>query len=549
MKIMRIPVLLFLAVISTPLFAAVTAQVDKNPLLAGETVTLTIRSESGKGEPDLSALEADFQVLGRRSSSQIRMINGTTTRTHDWLIQLRPKRLGELRIPPISVGQERTAAINLTVKKPDMAQGELPEAYIEFETDKSEAWLREQITLTARLYVRGDLLSGSFSEPTSTNAVIEQLGDQRESQQLRGTHRYRVIERRYAIFAEQSGTLELNGPVFSGEVADTSGRSQGLFGFGTPSRSLYAAADPLSIDIKSPPNGASDWMPAHDVQLSQTITPADGPWQVGQPLTRTVTLKVFGQLHTQLPDFSPALPPNSQSFTEPPQEQTQSDGQQLIATRSYSTAIIPGPGDNLVLPEVSIDWWDTLNSTFRTATLPQRTLKLIGAAPTTAPPPQPPSAVAPTSATQNASASVSEPPAGGVDWRWQVATYTCAAGWLGTLLAWLWQTRRRERPQRIAQDSFDKRNTLKTLQTGDARACRQALLNWSKEVHGQPLRLDQLPRLSNDAALPAALSALDDAAFGSGETFPRQPLITLVREYRPAARPSSSSALPPLYPE
>ena len=130
---MRTLILLFIGLISTPLHATLSAYLDKNPLLAGETVTLTIRSESGKDDPDLSALEQDFQILGRSSSSQIRMVNGTTTRTHDWLIQLRPKRLGTLQIPAIRVGQAQTDPITLEVRKPELAQGQLPEAFIEFE--------------------------------------------------------------------------------------------------------------------------------------------------------------------------------------------------------------------------------------------------------------------------------------------------------------------------------------------------------------------------------------------------------------------------------
>lgn len=544
---MRTLILLFIGLISTPLHATVSAYLDKNPLLAGETVTLTIRSESGKDDPDLSALEQDFQILGRSSSSQIRMVNGTTTRTHDWLIQLRPKRLGTLQIPAIRVGQAQTDPITLEVRKPELAQGQLPEAFIEFEADKRSAWLREQITVTARLYVRGDLLSGSFSEPASSHAVIEQLGDQSESQSLRGTHRYRVIERRYAIFAEQSGTLTLDGPVFSGEVADSNRRSQGLFGFGTPSRSLYAAADPLQIEIKPPPSDAATWLPAQDVQLSQSISPADGPWQVGQPLTRTVTLTVFGQLHTQLPDFTPALPANTQSFTEPAQEQTRSDGEQLIATRSYSTAIIPGAGNALTLPAVTLEWWDTASNTLRQATLPERVLKLTGAAPP-APTPQPPPQ--PLSAADNSAAPTPASIDTGVDWRWQVAALTCAAGWLGTLLAWLWQTRRRERSPATAPSVPDRREVLRALEHDDARRCRQALLDWARQASGQALRLDQLSQLSDDPALPAALAALDQAAYGGGDNVPREPLMQLVRHFRPTTQQADGrAALAPLYPE
>ncbi len=55
----------------------VTATVDRNELIRGETVTLTLRVEGQQGgvEMDLTPLEADFQVVSTRTSSQMRSSN------------------------------------------------------------------------------------------------------------------------------------------------------------------------------------------------------------------------------------------------------------------------------------------------------------------------------------------------------------------------------------------------------------------------------------------------------------------------------------------
>ena len=336
--------------LAAPVLAQVSASVDKNPILQGETFTLTLHlAGAGGAEPDLSPLRQDFRILNQSQSSQIQVINGQTTRRTSWQILLAPRRLGELTIPAIAVGQERSSPIPIRVRPPDPQAGELPEVFIEFTAEKARVHLREQLILTTRLYLRGELVSGNLTEPQADNAVIETLGDQRESQSLRGNQRYRVIERRHALFPESSGTLTINGPVFSGELADRSQR-QALFGFGTPTRSVYAAGKTLSINVDPAPPGQGRWLPASAVEFSESLSPANGPWRVGEPLTRTITVRVRGQLHTQLPALGELAPPGVQSYAEPPEENTTADQSGVIAVRTLRRAIIPAPAGDPASP-------------------------------------------------------------------------------------------------------------------------------------------------------------------------------------------------------
>lgn len=551
MRILSFLVLL----LALPAHAAVTATLDKNPVMVGEALTLTISSDSGGDDPDLTPLEQQFQILGSSSSSQFRMVNGRTSRSHDWIVQLRPKQVGQLTIPALQVGKQRTRPIVVEVKKPDRQAGQWPEAFVEFSADKTTAWLREQVLLTVKLYVRGNLVSGSFSEPHSDGAVIEQLGEQQDSQALRGNHRYRVIERHYALFAEQSGTLNIPGPIFNGEVAEQGQPQQRrMFGFGrTATRSIYAAGDALELKIQPPPQnlaGAS-WLPARQVTLQEKLQPDVSQLASGEPLTRIITLTVNGQLHTQLPALDIATPANTQAYTEPPQDKTQSSPQGLIATRSYSTAIIAGNGQQMVLPAVELDWWDTRNNTLQTARIPARTIKLTGAA-------QPVATTAPTAAPVNqpsipatSEISPAKPPAAnnGLLWLWQVAALSCAAGWLGTLLAWWWLSRRRStRPPSTAADT-SLADLRKTLRQADAAECRTALLAWARQRSGRTQTLSKLAQHSGNSAQQQALQELDAAAFGHGDNFDRDAVLAFAQQYNTDDQAQPNTPLAPLYPE
>ncbi len=78
---------------------------------------LTIEAEGRNlpGEPDLTALADDFDVLGTSQGSEIRIVNGQRSDKRSWRITLAPKSIGTVEIPPIDVGDERTAPLTLTV--------------------------------------------------------------------------------------------------------------------------------------------------------------------------------------------------------------------------------------------------------------------------------------------------------------------------------------------------------------------------------------------------------------------------------------------------
>lgn len=80
------------------------------------------------------------------------------------------------------------------------------DSFIELSADKAEVYVQEQLILTIQLYFSGNLIRGELSEPEHPEAIIESLGKQREFARYRNGTRYRVVERRYAIFPQQPGS-------------------------------------------------------------------------------------------------------------------------------------------------------------------------------------------------------------------------------------------------------------------------------------------------------------------------------------------------------
>ena len=56
------------------------------------------------GKPDLTALEALFEVRGTRQVNQLNTLNGDNRATTRWIITLLPKENGSVVIPPLQLG-------------------------------------------------------------------------------------------------------------------------------------------------------------------------------------------------------------------------------------------------------------------------------------------------------------------------------------------------------------------------------------------------------------------------------------------------------------
>ena len=102
--------LLLLALFPVTASAAVEAEVDRTRLVEGETVTLTLRTDNSRQslDSDFTALEKDFEVLDRRSETQLSIVNGRQTAVVRLLLTIEPRHTGTLEIPALQFGKDST---------------------------------------------------------------------------------------------------------------------------------------------------------------------------------------------------------------------------------------------------------------------------------------------------------------------------------------------------------------------------------------------------------------------------------------------------------
>jgi hypothetical protein len=393
--------------------AEVRAFLDRDSVYVGDTVNLSIQADGQiQGvQPDLSPLEKDFEVLGTRTNTQIRIINGRRSDTTAWSVELEPSATGVLEIPRLRVGNERTGPLRLRVAA-EPASGPRrkgADLYVEVEVvPKDDSPLvQQQILYTVRLYSRVPVLDGGLTDPAPENALVERLGANRSYEATRHGQRYQIVERSYAIFPERSGELKIPPVEFTGRVATATGSrpprsridrmmerffgddpfkdplfDRDFFGgspFAERGRRVHTKSQGLSLDIKPRPEtySGAHWLPSERVVLRDSWGESPPELRAGEPVTRTLSIEAKGLESSHLPALPVPDLPDLRIYREQPVQENRTDGTWIYGTSEQQLTYIPAHSGPVALPEIRLTWWDTAAGQERVATLPGWQLNVL----------------------------------------------------------------------------------------------------------------------------------------------------------------------------
>lgn len=590
-----------------------TARLDRTQISEGESVRLQL-SVSGdvQGHPDLGPLDADFDVVGESQGSRVNIINGRSSSTHEWQLVLLPRRSGELTIPALQLGALQSQPLHLKVLPASAAMaptaGGGQPVIVEVEADPKQPYVQGEVTYRVRVLSRVPLREASLSEPRAGDAIVEPLGeDKRYTTERHGTS-YQVIERRYAIFPQHSGTLKVESPVLSASVPVQGGNRRSLrqrfFGndpfndiekfmgqspfadfpdFGglfEETRPVRLRARDVALEVRAQPAGVQgSWLPARSLTLTEAWSPDPPVFRVGEPVTRTIALVADGLSAAQLPDLTPPVPAGMKLYPDQPQSQSRAEDDSLIVTKTQQAALVPTAPGTVTLPDYKIRWWDTRTQQTRVATLPGRTIKVLPASSGAGSPAAGPAAAAshtlaagappaaPASRGVTAAAPVRETGSHPAYWPWLAGA--ALAGWLATLMLWLRTRGHRhnspEGPAPAAGAAPPRRQLLargktrlkQACDSNDPKAARAALLDWAAAQWSDapPRGLSELAACFNSETTQQAIVALDRVLYDGNarhawDGHSAWPVLERgLAEAAPAQTGNSKSgALPELYP-
>ena len=464
---------IFLAVES---LAAVVTRVDRADIELNESFTLEVISDSNiDSQPDVSVLDESFYIGQGSQLSNTTIVNGQIRRSKTWTYVLMPKMAGRITIPPITVGTETSEPLVISVSEPSYSPPGEAEVFVTSDVDFAETYVQAQVLLTIKIYRSVATRQPALREPTISGAEVlsELAGDDRSYEAVIDGTPYNVVERVYALYPQESGTIEVSPARFEARVL-RDGRITGRKVYESEPQSVSVLPIPALPDEY--PNAV--WLPARDVTLSEDWSRSANEIKAGEPLTRHVTISALGQLETQIPALEPPSAAGINVYPDKPELSRRIESGGIRGERKDQYAMIGVTAGAVLLPALEVPWWNTETATWEVARLPERSINILPSG--EAPVPQP---AAEDSATADAAPSAAAEPATGGFWR--RVSELLAALWLVTLIAWWWSSRPQKKQREPAPVPTHKlqakhlKTARKAALAGDGAGVRQAMLEWA----------------------------------------------------------------------
>jgi hypothetical protein len=519
--------------------AQIGVGVDRNPVNQDESFTLIFRATgSVDDDPDFLPLETDFEVLSQQKKQQMSWVNGESNHVTQWVLKMMAKRSGKLQIPSIAFGDDKTNPIEIKVTTSVASQpvNSNSALFLQVEVEAGKAYVQSQILYTVRFYHRVPLAQAGLSEPNVENAVVEKLGEARNyNKQLNGVE-YAVSELRYAIFPQKSGRLKIPPLELTAQVLMGQTRSRFNSFFNQPAtqtRRIYS--NELELDVLPVPKAlkGQPWLPAEQIVLQQQWSNQSLEVKVGEPITRTITLKAKGAMVSQLPELS--LNQDNAGLKIYPDKALKHDEKTatgMVAIFQQKIAYIPSEKGRFELPAVELAWFNRETETMEKVGLPATTLTAVsGVAQPVIDEGMPPITMEKAAQVTAEPSEVTPKPASS-GWVW--LSIALASGWLLTLFL-LFKSRAKQ--PKVAAEIKHKPLSLNAAVKAVKAAClkndpvaaRKALLKWGEIKYGAT-RFEQLKTFLNPS-LQAELSLLNQSLYSAGcSGWSGEKLMKLVQE-------------------
>jgi len=460
---------------------------------------------------DTAALATDFEILDKKSRVSRLVDSDEITHRMQWRVQLLPRRIGNISVPKLYFGDNSTPPLALEVVSVPPALRSIHDVYIEMEAATLTPYVGQQTQIDMRLYHNTPVSDGRLIEPEAGTALIHRQVKEQTYSVNRNGQEFHVLDRGIALFPQTVGELKLPPASYRGTIDATSDASQP--GSGTGPRKILRRSAPLGLRVRAPPTEYSGrfWLPASQLEISQSWDQAGNELKVGDSLDWTLTIIAHGLPATSLPrDLLTMEAGSLRIYGDQPTRGNRFDGRQIIGRLDQRFAVIASRPGAIVLPAVTLKWWDVGSDREKQARLEARTINVVAA-------------------------TLPDSGQAGLD-RGVIAALWSALGaddqqWIWPLLSLLSLavviTALRRLQPRIAammQTVLLRRRLLRRLRlcclSNDADGARSALLDWGRERwRGQAINgLYQIGNRIASRELSAQLETLDAALYSQQGT-------------------------------
>ena len=356
--------------------------------------------------------------------------------------------------------------------------------FIDTSLNPADPYVQAQVRYRVRLYRRSALDTGDFVTPHIPQVLVLGVAEDEPVEVERDGVRWQMIERRYLLFPQRSGSLQLPPEVFSG-------------------RQVFAQGKSAILHVQPAAEAHWPWLPAARLTLKQHIEwPKEGIY-AGDQVRRTVILEADGLTGAQLPVLElPVIEGMAtQRYRVEVDERIEDFG--VIGRRIEHYRHIPRQAGRYRLPGIEIRWWDTRADATRIATLPAVELDVLPATGDQRSPSQP-SDIPHSTATKDSDGE-------------RIVLLWIPAVILLLLLAVFLFRRRFPAIQHSFKYKRLSRRFHQACRHNDPQATAQILSEWARMEWGMPLKPGEIAERLDDPHAASLLWTLDRVLYAGPE--------------------------------
>ena len=138
-----------------------------------------------------------------------------------------------------------------------------------------------------------------------------------------------------------------------------------------PTRPYKASSESIIVNVLPVPDSFTGiaWLPAEEVKMQDSWAKSPPNLKVGEPVTRTIIMQVKGLASSQIPEIFIPKPAGMKVYPEQAKGETPNDGNTIYGIQRVDISYIPDKSGAVVIPEITVDWWDVNNKKQQTYTL------------------------------------------------------------------------------------------------------------------------------------------------------------------------------------
>lgn len=345
----------------------VEASVNRNPIMPGEQVTLTVTVANGQGEVNMPRIQGLTFLYGPSVGSSVMTVNGRRSAEYTYAWTFRADQDGVVNIPEIAVrtqaGILRTQAFDLKITSGNQGTsgaGVSGNFAVTIEPSKRKLYLGESLVLEYKIYqLFGNFRPESYDFPELQGFWPEKVDDHqgRWENQLINGQRYQVATIKVdVVFPQKTGTFTIDGFSMTGIVGSMWNRQR-----------VSASSKPVAIEVLPLPAGKPEpflgTFRAMDVEVKASSTHL----KANEAVTLSITYSGRGNLRL-LREPKITFPPDLEVYDPEVKDRIKVTPTGMTGSRTYEYLIIPRSAGNYKIQLPSASWFVPKDAAYKTKT-------------------------------------------------------------------------------------------------------------------------------------------------------------------------------------